>query len=207
MMTLTPPTKKIGKTYRFYRCSMGDKYGADRCSARPLLARAIEDFVVERFMEATTDGTLAERIQAKLAARVAKGRTTFGEVRRALSAHIADTSAAASKLTEEVMRLDGRARKLVEAKLRLEAARLDDAESKLRALEDNAENLELLESQREWFVGALRNFSKVWSDMTPENQGRLLRALVARVSVDEETGVCRVELVKFDAAASAKEVA
>jgi hypothetical protein len=111
------------------------------------------------------------------------------------------------RLTEEVVRLDGRARELVEAKLRDEATRLEDAERRLRALEDDAVNLEIVESQREWFVGALRNFGTVWSDMTPENQGRLLRALVAKVSVDEKTGMCRVELVNFDAAASAKEAA
>ncbi|MFP5379120.1 MAG: tetratricopeptide repeat protein, partial [Vicinamibacteria bacterium] len=56
--------------------------------------------------------------------------------------------------------------------------RLDDAERRLRALEDDALDVELVESQREWFVGALRNFGKVWGGMTPENQGRLLRALV-----------------------------
>lgn len=37
--------------------------------------------------------------------------------------------------------------------------------------------------------------------MTPENQGRFLRALVAKVSVDERDGSCTVELVDFDAAA------
>ncbi|MCC6665148.1 MAG: hypothetical protein IT375_15465, partial [Polyangiaceae bacterium] len=120
---------------------------------------------------------------------------------------IAEASAATSKLTDEVVRLEGRAREHVEAKLRDEAARLDDAERRLRAAEDDALDLELVESQREWFVGALRNFGKVWGGMTPENQGRLLRALVAKVSVDEKTGMCRVELVNFDAAASAKEAA
>ena len=200
-------TKESGKTYRFYRCSTRDKYGKDKCSAKPLSARAIEDFVVARITEATADGTLAERIQVKLAARVAKERTTFVEVRKALSAQVAEALAATSRLTEEVVRLEGRARELVEAKLRVEATRLDDAERRLRALEDDAVNVELLESQQEWFVGALRNFGKVWGDMTPENQGRLLRALVAKVSVGEETGVCRVELVNFDAVASAKEAA
>jgi site-specific DNA recombinase len=128
-------------------------------------------------------------------------------VRRALAAQIADASATTAKLTDEVVRLEGRARELVEAKLRAEAARLDDAERRLRALEDDALDLELVESQREWFASALRNFGMVWGEMTPENQGRLLRALVAKVSVDEKTGMCRVELVNFDAVTSAKEAA
>ncbi len=200
-------TKKSGKTYRFYRCSTRDKYGTDRCSGRPLPAGALEEFVVARLTEATADGALAERVQTKLTERVAKERSTFAKVRKALAAQIAEASAATSKLTDEVVRLEGRAREHVEAKLRDEAARLDEAERRLHALEDNALDLELVESQREWFVGALRNFGKVWGEMTPENQGRLLRALVAKVSVDEKTGMCRVELVNFDAAASAKEAA
>jgi hypothetical protein len=67
-------TKKSGKTYRFYRCSTRDKHGKERCAARPLPAHALEDFVVERLVEATADGTLAARIGAKLAARIAKER-------------------------------------------------------------------------------------------------------------------------------------
>ena len=35
-------TKKSGKTYRFYRCSTRDKFGKDRCAARPLPARALD---------------------------------------------------------------------------------------------------------------------------------------------------------------------
>lgn len=37
--------------------------------------------------------------------------------------------------------------------------------------------------------------------MTPENQGRFLRALVVKVSVDEWDGSCAVKLVHLDAAA------
>lgn len=200
-------TKKSGKTYRFYRCSTRDKFGTDRCTGRPLPAGALEDFVVERLTEATADRTLSTRIEAKLSARVAKERATFVEVRRALAAQIAEASATTAKLTDEVLRLEGRASELALASLRAEATRLDDAERRLRAVEDDALDLELVESQREWFASALRNFGKVWGEMTPENRGRLLRALVAKVSVDEKTGMCRVELVNFETVTSAKEAA
>lgn len=86
------------------------RYGTDRCSGRPLPAGALEEFVVARLTEATADGALAERVQTKLTERVAKERATFAEVRKALAAQIAEASAATSKLTDEVVRLDGRAR-------------------------------------------------------------------------------------------------
>ncbi len=43
--------------------------------------------------------------------------------------------------------------------------------------------------------------------MTPENRGRLLRALVATVVVDEAKGTCRVELVDLGAKPGEQEVA
>ncbi|MCL2726671.1 MAG: recombinase family protein [Polyangiaceae bacterium] len=195
--------KKSGKTYRFYRCTTRDKYGKDKCPAKPLPAHAIEDFVVARITEATVDGTLAERIHVKLSERIAKERTVLVDIRKALAAQVAEASIVVSKLTEEVLRLDGRARELVEAKLCVEANRLADAESKLRKLENDAQNIK--DCDKEWFVEALRNFRKVWSDMTPENQGRLLRALIAHVHVNE--GNCHIELVNFSAAAGAREAA
>src|SRR5690606_5580338 len=92
-------------------------------------------------------------------------------------------------------------RLLIEDKLRAEANKLGEAERRLRALERSHEELADAERHRDWFVSALRSFAKVWGDMTPENQGRFLRALVAKVSVDERDGSCTVELVDFDAAA------
>jgi site-specific DNA recombinase len=206
-MTPASTTKKSGKSYRFYRCSRRDKYGKDLCPGKPLPAGAIEDFVVARLEGATADGTLAVRTKAKLEVRILKSRADYVTLRDSLNARIADHSAGASKLADEVARLEGRARELVEAKLRIEANNLEAAESQLRAVERDAVNLELDANHLDWFVGALRDFGKVWTNMTRENQGRLLRAIVAKVVVDDKQGKCRVELVNFDAAGDAMEAA
>jgi hypothetical protein len=42
-------------------------------------------------------------------------------------------------------------------------------------------DLEVADREAEWIGAALRDFARVWKRMTPENQGRLLRALVAAV--------------------------
>lgn len=201
-MTPASTTKASGKTYRFYRCSHRDKFGKERCPTRPLPAGALEEFVVARIAEATAGGTLAERVERKLTARLAKERKTLAEVRAALAVQIADASVKTKKLTEELMQFEGRARQLIEEKLRAEATKLADAERRQRAAEQDVESLADAEHHRDWFVAALLNFSKVWDDMTAENQGRFLRALVAEVSVDDKDGSCTVELVNFDAATS-----
>lgn len=43
--------------------------------------------------------------------------------------------------------------------------------------------------------------------MSPDNQGRFLRALIDKVVVDEDMGTCRVELIDFGAASGTKEAA
>ena len=163
--------------------------------------------MVARLEGATADGTLAARVaKAKLEARILKLRTDY-VTRDNLSARIADHSAGASKLADEVARLEGRARAR-----RGQAAhgsqQLGGRRGQLRAIERGRDKTSELDAKHlDWFVSALRDFGKVWTNMTPENQGRLLRAIVAKVVVDEKQGKCRVELVNFDAAEGAKEAA
>ena len=77
----------------------------------------------------------------------------------------------------------------------------------LRDLERDAAELEIARKDHAWFVAALRDFAKVWVNMSPDNQGRFLRALIDKVVVDEGKGTCRVELIDFGAAAGTKEAA
>ena len=200
-------TKKNGKTYRFYRCSKRDKHGKEACRARPLPAGALEDFVAQRITAATADGSLAAHVDASLKARIAGKREAIEKIRADLPGRVASASVAASKYTEDLGKFEGRARELVEAKLRAETDRLVAAERQLAETERDRLDLEVADREAEWIGAALRDFARVWKLMTPENQGRLLRALVAVVRVKEETGVVEVELVNFAADAGSQEAA
>jgi len=81
------------------------------------------------------------------------------------------------------------------------------AERQLAETERDTLDLKVAVNEAAWIVGALSSFAKVWKIMTPENQGRLLRALVAEVRVQEATGVVEVELMNFAADRGAKEAA
>ncbi len=208
--TMCPGSTKrpsTGRTHRYYRCSTREKYGKDKCAGRPLPAPALEEFVVARISERAADGTLAKRVAAHLETLTAGKGEDFGKLRAELVAKIAETSTTASKLAEEVLRLEGRARELVEQKLRVEADRLAGCEQQLRDLERDAAELEIAKRDHTWFVAALRDFAKVWVNMSPENQGRFLRALIDKVVVDEDKGTCRVELIDFGAAAGTRDAA
>ena len=77
----------------------------------------------------------------------------------------------------------------------------------MHTAERGFEGLADAEHHRDWFVGALRNFGKVWCSMTSVNKGRLARALVADVVVDDKNGSGTVQLVDFDAAAHTESAA
>ena len=165
-----------GKTYRFYRCSRREKYGKDQCAGRPLPAATLEEFVVARISERVADGMLAKRVATHLETLTAGKGEDFGKLRAELATRIAESSATASKLTEEVVRLDGRARELVEQKLQVEADRLQANEQQLRDLERDAAELEIARKDHAWFVAALRDFAKVWVNMSPDRKSTRLNS-------------------------------
>ncbi|MEB2312364.1 MAG: hypothetical protein OZ928_10980 [Polyangiaceae bacterium] len=60
--------------------------------------------------------------------------------------------------------------------------------SYLRAhFERDAAELEIAKKDHTWFVAALRDFAEVGVNMSPENQGRFIRALIDKVVDDEAT--------------------
>ena len=88
-----------------------------------------------------------------------------------LPGRVAAASVNASKYTEELGKFEGRARELVEAKLRAETDRLVAAERQLVETERDRLDLEVAEREAKWIADALRDFARIWTAMTPENQG------------------------------------
>ena len=147
-------TKKSGKTYRFYRCSTRDKYGTDRCSARPLPAGALEDLSWSASWGDRRRHT--GRAPRPSSRHAAKERSTSRG--KALSAQIAEASAATSKLTDDDA-AEGRARAARRTKLRDRQPGSTTPNAGF-ARSRTTPDLELVEPAR-WFVAA-RNFGKVW---------------------------------------------
>jgi hypothetical protein len=75
------------------------------------------------------------------------------------------------------------------------APELNEAEVQLRDVERKLATLDQAEIDGLWVARMLRDFDQVWDVMTVENRGRLVRALVRRVVVDEDAGTCEVELL------------
>lgn len=195
----TGTTRSARKEYRYYRCTTRDKHGPEGCPALRLPAGAIEDYVVERIEEAAFDGALAREVEDALTQRLDRRREDLEELRAKLPAPIANYSANASRYVEELTRFEGKARDLIEQRLNVETQRLAAAERQLRDAERALAELEDTATEVQHVIGALRDFRFVWDAMTTPNRGRLLRALLERVVVDESSGRVDIHLVDFSA--------
>jgi len=201
-------TRKGTREYRYYRCSKRDKAGPESCSAAPLPADAIEAYVVERLTEAALAQALCASTRDALAERIRRSRTVFETTRRKLPSHIANLSANASRLVDDLPRLDGRAREVIEAKLRAESEKLSEAERQLADAERGLADLDGMAAEATWVTNALADLGKVWGVLTVQNRGRLLRALIDRIAVDETSRKVQIHLIEFTTPmASAQEAA
>ncbi len=152
--------------------------------------------MAERIAEAVAESGLAGMAYAAVEALAQKRRPELERLRASLPAKIADARARTEALAEQAARASGRARQVTEERFRVAA---DELAAHERALLETERRLYALEGRRielAWVANALANFARVWDALTPANRGRLLRALVERVSVEEDSG--RVEVHLFD---------
>ena len=192
-------TRKGSREYRYYRCVTRDKKGGDRCAARPLPAEAIEGFVIERIRAATRDGNLAKDVTERVKARMAASRAGLLVERDRLPIAIGKLSAEGKRLVDALVEVDGPARRLLDERLRDVGTNLAAHEARLATVEGQLAAIDDLEVEAGWVAQTLTNFDSVWDVLSTDNRGRLVRAAVMRVDVDEPAGKITATLADFGA--------
>jgi len=187
---------KGSREYRYYRCSTRDKHGKKACPAKPLSAPAIEDFVADHLRQATESGALATDVTQRLHERAIHQRGILTAERRALPIRIAHLSAEGTSLAATLGSITGTARRLLEQRIEALGEELGCHENRLAEVERSLAALDQSEADAQWVAQALADFDAIWELMTTENRGRLIRALVEHVVVDEPSG--RVTAVLVD---------
>jgi hypothetical protein len=172
-----------------------------------LPASAIEDFVVQRIQEVLADGELAAEVTRTVRERVATQRAALQFERAGLPSKIAIVSTEGKRLVESASRITGTGRRLLDAKLQEVGDQLGHLEARLTEVQRRLVLLEDAEVEVEWVTSCLVGFTKVWDALSAENRGRLVRAIVTRVEVDEPNDDVRVFLADLGPAPDAEALA
>jgi hypothetical protein len=193
--TMSPASTRRGRReYRYYRCLKREKQGKAACTAGPLPAKAVEDFVVERLRHTLTDAKLVGEMVEPLRARVAALVTAHTHEKRVLASKVADFSARIRRLTAQAEEgtVVGRARTALLERLEERGAELDALQARLDRIERELAALADARVEADWLERTLREFDELWDALTSENQERLVRAVVERVVVDEASGAIKM---------------
>jgi site-specific DNA recombinase len=122
--------------------------------------------------------------------RVAKTTAEHTTEKRLLVEKIADVSSRVRNLTlqAEEGSVVGHGRTVLHERLEERGTELAALQTRLDRVERELAALVDARVEADWLERTLGEFDAVWDALTPENQGRLIRAIVDRVVVDEATG-------------------
>jgi DNA invertase Pin-like site-specific DNA recombinase len=176
------------RRYRYYRCVTRDKLGARACRSKPLVADAIERFVLQRLRAVASDKRNVVGLVSRVTRQAAAERAALVAERTRLATKVAKASLEAQKLLESIHRLSGRGLEAAQRRLEVAANAHDEATGNLNSLERAIASAEASHADVAWMERALGNFDAIWELMTPDNRQRLFAALVDRIDVDEAAG-------------------
>ncbi|HEY3445056.1 MAG TPA: recombinase zinc beta ribbon domain-containing protein [Myxococcales bacterium] len=183
----TPASTRKGETeYRYYRCGTVDKMGRGACESRQLPAPSIERFVINQIRKALADGTLAADVASAVNKRIEAIRGPLLKEREQLPGQIAALSAGGKRLVETASKATGAGQRLLDEKLQETGEKLGKLEQRLWDVQRKLVQLDHAKLEVAWVESCLTSFDKVWDTLTPENRGRLVRAVISRVEVDEK---------------------
>ncbi|SEU39134.1 hypothetical protein [Stigmatella erecta] len=109
-----------------------------------------------------------------------------------------------AKWVDSLSKLEGPARRLIEEKLTAAEEESFGLKKRLAEVELALDAMKVEQLEAAWVAQALADFDAVWDALTATNRGRLLRALVGRVVVNEVTGRVDVHLVHSGEAAATR---
>jgi site-specific DNA recombinase len=185
-MTPSHTTRKGGLRYRYYTCVQAQKNGWQTCPSKSIPAQPIEQLVVEEIQRLGRDPHVLEKMLTQVRqqddARVAEWESERVGLERDLLRGQSDVR----KLLAEV----GSGETAVGAVTRVAElqARLAQIEQRLARLRGQMEALQQERLDQAAVTEALSGLLPAWEAMTPDEQARVVRLLVARVDYDGQHG-------------------
>jgi site-specific DNA recombinase len=185
-MTPSHTTRKGGLRYRYYTCVHAQKSGWQSCPSKAIPAQPIEQLVVEQIQRLGRDPLVLEQL--------------LTTVRQQDDARVAEWEGERVSLERDLLRGQSEVRKLLAevgsgtssnaavSRLAELQARLAQVEQRLARLRGQREALQQERLDQAAATEALSCLVPAWQTMTPNEQTRVVRLLVARVDFDGQQG-------------------
>ena len=123
-------------------------------------------------------------LQQRLRDKVEAERARLESVRAQLPGQIAQLAAERGRTVDALLHAGPRGRTALEERLGELARAIETSEARQHRVLHELEALRRQEVEAQWVADALADFDQLWAVMTPENRGRLVRALVHEVTVE-----------------------
>ena len=181
-------TRKGGRTYRYYQCTHAAKHGRDTCTVRTLPAGDIEAVVLEHVRRVFGSPEVQGPALAFIQRREQDDLQRLGAEKAILVGEIETLRAAAGRILQATGNGDTKGGGNAASGLTGdELSRMDAQVAGLQGrLDLISEEIDLIES-RPTTAGVLADeleaFDRIWGELVPAEQERLVRLVVERVTV------------------------
>jgi site-specific DNA recombinase len=185
-MTPSQTTRQRARRYRYYVCCNAQKRGWQSCPSKSVPAGQIEQLVVGQIQELGQDPA---RLEAVLAQVRNQDEARLGELeaeRQALERDLGRWHAQLRKLLAQVGAADSPGATLSRlAELQGRIAQVEQRVTRIRAQVEAVQQQRLQQAEA---TQALASLDPAWGTLSPAEQARLVRLLVARVDYDGAQG-------------------
>lgn len=198
---LTPAsTRNERRVFRYYRCLSRDKLAPGVCPGRAVSAPDLESVVRDRIAEVARElhARAAERpggsVEVELRCRIGRDRIEAKQQRAALRDRLVKLDTEVHGLDAQLAAAAAEGRAYLEPRRDARAAERERCQAKLREVDMSLGKLDHLVLDGAWIAEQLQRFDRVWEHLLPLNRLRVVRAVVARVDVDEPSGDVAITL-------------
>jgi site-specific DNA recombinase len=171
------------KRYRYYVCTRAQKEGWDTCPSKSVPALEIENFVVDQIRCIGKNPELVSRVLEQASAQLKKREDELSGEQRLLQNELKGYGAEIVRLTVSLSGGNGNGSRLTERLAELNE-RIQSAEERLVAVSEQVAALGGQTIDEGDLKTVLSQFDPIWESLTPKEQARVVRFLVARVGYD-----------------------
>ena len=181
------PTKRLGRIYRYYRCSCSEKNGAASCPTKSVQADQIEQFVVDQVRRIGTDAELRDETFRQAIAQLKAKRRDLRAEKKWLARDLAGARDDVERLVDTVSRINGPAADAVADELTKAQERVAMLENRQREIGAELSDVNLQTIDRDELDRALAEFDPLWDVLLTPERERVLRLLNKRIDYNGTT--------------------